>query len=74
MPEQTKESTESKGSREVTGSGRGKASCERGSEGRRRRGCFEPEADVAAEEQDGTPSKSTEGSAEEVVADSDERK
>ena len=33
----------------------------------------EPEADVAAEEQDGEPSESTEGSAEEVAADSDER-
>lgn len=33
----------------------------------------EPEADVAAAEQDGEPSESTEGSAEKVVADSDER-
>ena len=33
----------------------------------------EPEADVAAEEQDGEPSESTEGSAEKVVADSNER-
>ena len=32
----------------------------------------EPEADVGVEEQDGEPSESTEGSAEGVVADSDE--
>ena len=73
VPEQTKKNQpKAKAQERLREAEEAKQAAEEAAKAAAEQAASEPEADVAAEEQDGEPSKSTEGSGEEVVADSDE--
>ncbi len=74
VPEQTKKNQpKAKAQERLREAEEAKQAAEEAAKAAAEEAASEPEADVAAEEQDGEPSESNKGSAEEVVADPDEK-